>query len=152
MTDTRNSPTDEAADGFSPEEREAMKERARELKAASRKSRGSKIDGEKDVLAKIAELDGTDRAIAQRLHEIVAETAPQLAPKTWYGMPGYAKDGKIVVFLQAAGKFKTRYATLGFNDLATLDDGPMWATSFAITSLTSEVERRIVDLIRKAVD
>jgi uncharacterized protein YdhG (YjbR/CyaY superfamily) len=138
--------------GFTAEERDAMKERARELKAETRRgSRAAKADGEADVLAKIGEMQGSDRAMAERLHAIVRETAPGLAPKTWYGMPAYAKDGKVVCFFQSAQKFNARYATFGFNDTASLDDGAMWATSFALTDLTPKEEERIVALLKKAV-
>jgi uncharacterized protein YdhG (YjbR/CyaY superfamily) len=137
------------SEGFTAEERAAMKERAQELKASSRK--GARADGESDVLAKIAEMPEPDRSLAQRVHELVREHAPDLAPKTWYGMPAYARDGKIVCFFQSAAKFKARYATLGFNDEARLDDGAMWATSFALTELTAAEEKKIVALVKKAV-
>ena len=132
--------------GFTAEERAAMRERARELKAAS-----SKEDAERDVLAKIAEMPKADRVIAQRLHEIVKAVAPDLAPRTWYGMPAYAKDGKVVCFFQSAGKFKSRYATLGFSDRANLDDGAMWPTAFALKKLTRADEKRIAALVKQAV-
>jgi uncharacterized protein YdhG (YjbR/CyaY superfamily) len=131
---------------FTDEERAAMQERARELKAAA-----AGADGESAVLAKVAEMSGADRAMAERLHAIVKATAPSLAPKTWYGMPAYAKDGKVVCFFQSAQKFKSRYATLGFSDTARLDDGAMWPTAFALKELTAAEEARIVALIRKAV-
>jgi uncharacterized protein YdhG (YjbR/CyaY superfamily) len=138
--------------GFTEEERAAMKERASELKAEARRgSRGKKADGESDLLAKVAEMSEPDRAMAERLHVIVKETAPELAPKTWYGMPAYAKDGKVVCFFQSADKFKARYATLGFNDTANLDDGAMWPTSFALKALTAAEESTIRDLVKKAV-
>jgi uncharacterized protein YdhG (YjbR/CyaY superfamily) len=144
--------TDAAADGFTEEERAAMKERARELKAEGRRgSRKGKADGEADLLAKIAEMPPADRALAERLHAIVTATAPQLAPKTWYGMPAYARDGKVVLFFQSAHKFKSRYATLGFSDEARLDDGAMWPTSFALTELTAAEEERVVALVARAV-
>jgi len=137
---------------FTDEERAAMKERARELKAQARRgSRTAKADGEHDVLAKIAEMQGLDRAMAERLHAIIKATAPTLSPKTWYGMPAYAKDGKIVCYFQSAQKFNSRYATFGFNDTANLDDGAMWATSFALTELTPKEEARIAALVKKAV-
>ena len=123
-----------------------MRERARELKAQARKA-----DGESAVLAKIAEMPGPDRAMAKRLHEIVNASAPALSPKTWYGMPAYAKDGKVVCFFQSAEKFKSRYATLGFSDEANLDDGAMWPTSWALTELTTADEARIGALVKKAV-
>jgi uncharacterized protein YdhG (YjbR/CyaY superfamily) len=132
--------------GFTDEERAAMKERAQELKAAA-----DKADGESAVLAKIAEMKGPDRAMAKRLHAIVKASAPALSPKTWYGMPAYAKDGKVVCYFQSAQKFKSRYATFGFNDTANLDEGAMWPTSFALTELTATEEARISALVRKAV-
>src|SRR5918999_5190345 len=125
---------DEKYDGFSAEERAAMKERAKELKGSKRRS--GKKDGESDVLAKIAEMPEPERGLAQRFHEIVKATAPDLAAKTWYGMPAYAKGGKNVCFFQAASKFGTRYSTIGFEEAANLDDGTMWATGFAITEMT----------------
>ncbi len=132
--------------GFTAEERAAMKERAKELKAEK-----SRADGESDVLAKIAEMPESDRNMAERIHAIIKASAPTLAPKTWYGMPAYAKDGKIVCFFQSAAKFNARYATLGFNDTANLDDGAMWPTSFALKALTPTEEARISDLVKKAV-
>jgi uncharacterized protein YdhG (YjbR/CyaY superfamily) len=146
----RNVVDDPANTGFTAEERAAMQERARELKAASR-SRGRKADGESDLLAKIAEMPGPDRAMAERLHAVITASAPMLQPKTWYGMPAYARDGKVVCFFQAADKFKSRYATFGFSDEATLDDGAMWPTSFALTELTAADEARIAALVKKAV-
>ena len=138
------------SNGFTAEERAAMKERARELKAEARASR-NKADGERDVLAKIAEMPGPDRAMAKRLHSIVKASAPALSPKTWYGMPAYAKDGKIVCFFQSAHKFKSRYATFGFSDAANLDKGAMWPTSFALKELTAADEAKISALVKKAV-
>ncbi len=126
-----------------------MKERARELKAAGAKK--GKADGEGDVLAKIAEMPEPDRAMAERLHAIVKASAPALSPRTWYGMPAYAKDGKVVCFFQSAQKFKTRYATLGFSDKANLDEGAMWPTAFALTELTAAAEARIAALVKQAV-
>ena len=123
-----------------------MKERARELKAAK-----SRADGEADLLAKIAEMPKADRVIAERIHAIVTSSAPGLSPKTWYGMPAYAKDGKVVCFFQSAAKFKSRYATFGFNDAAKLDDGAMWPTSFALKELTAADETKIAALVKKAV-
>lgn len=137
--------------GFSEEERAAMKERAREMKAEARANKG-KADGESDVLAKIAELPEPERTMATRLHEIIKENAPSLSPKTWYGMPAYAKDGKIVCFFQSAQKFTTRYATLGFNDTAKLDDGEMWPVAFALKELNAKSEAKIIALVKKAVD
>ncbi len=151
MTDTKNSA--KTAPGFTDEERDAMKERAKELKASTRRS-GSKTaqaDAEADVLAKIAEMADPDRVLAERLHAIVKDTAPELAPRTWYGMPAYAKDGKVVCFFKPAQKFKVRYAELGFNDAARLDDGAMWPTAYALAELTSDVEARIAELVKKAV-
>jgi uncharacterized protein YdhG (YjbR/CyaY superfamily) len=136
--------------GFTDDERAAMKERARELKAEARVDK-SRAEGESDVLAKIAEMRGPDRALAKRLHAIVKASAPALSPKTWYGMPAYAMDGKVVCFFQSAEKFKTRYATLGFSDEANLDDGAMWPTAFALTKLTAADEARIGALVKKAV-
>jgi uncharacterized protein YdhG (YjbR/CyaY superfamily) len=131
--------------GFTDEERAAMKERARELKAEA-----AKADGESAVLAKIAEMRGRDRAMAKRLHAIVKASAPDLSPKTWYGMPAYARDGKVVCFFQSAEKFKARYATLGFSDEANLDKGAMWPTSFALKELTAAEEAKIGALLKKA--
>jgi uncharacterized protein YdhG (YjbR/CyaY superfamily) len=138
------------AKGFTPEERAAMKERARELKAEARANK-SRADGESDVLAKIAEMRGPDRAIAKRLHAIVKASAPALSPKTWYGMPAYAKDGKVVCYFQSAQKFNSRYATFGFSDEANIDEGAMWPTSFALKELTAADEARIGALVKKAV-
>jgi uncharacterized protein YdhG (YjbR/CyaY superfamily) len=143
--DTQNS------GGFSDAERAAMKERAKEMKAEARASK-DKAQGESDVLAKIAEMAEPERDMAARLHEIIKANAPALTPKTWYGMPAYANaDGKIVCFFQSAGKFDARYATLGFNDAAKLDDGNLWATSFALKALNADEEARIVALVKKAV-
>ena len=136
--------------GFTDEERAAMKERARELKAEARASK-DKAAGESDVLAKIAEMPEPERAMATRLHEIIKASAPALSPKTWYGMPAYAKDGKVVCFFQSAEKFKSRYATFGFSDEANLDEGTMWPTSFALKELTAVEEARISALVKKAV-
>ncbi|MFB7935688.1 iron chaperone [Streptomyces sp. NPDC127049] len=128
-----------------------MKERAKELKAGkARTSRAKAADGEADLLAKVAEMPDEDRVLAEGIHALVKKVAPDLTAKTWYGMPAYAKDGKVVLFFQSAGKFKARYATLGFNDAATLDDGDMWPTSFALTALTPAVASRIEALIEKA--
>ena len=139
-----------AKKGFTKEEQAAMKERAKELKAEARANK-KREEGEKDLLEKIAEMSEPDRSMAQRLHEIITETAPDLWPKTWYGMPAYARDGKVVCFFQSAEKFSARYATLGFNDTANLDDGAMWPTAFALKELTSTEEERIVALVKKAV-
>jgi uncharacterized protein YdhG (YjbR/CyaY superfamily) len=144
--------TGKASQGFSDEERAAMKERVQELKAAARRSpRAHKADEESDVLAKIADMPQPDRAMAERLHAIIRATAPALSPKTWYGMPAYAKDGNVVCFFQSGQKFKTRYATFGFSDQANLDEGAMWPTSFALTELTSAEEATIGALVKKAV-
>jgi len=132
--------------GFTDEERAAMKARARELKAEARAA-----DGERDVLAAIAELPEPDRAMAERLHAIIKASAPALSPRTWYGMPAYALDGKVVCFFQSGQKFKTRYATLGFSDKANLDAGAMWPTSFALKELTAAAEKKIGALVKKAV-
>jgi uncharacterized protein YdhG (YjbR/CyaY superfamily) len=135
--------TDKTAKGFTDEERAAMKERARELKANA--------DGEGEVLAKIAEMPEADRTMAERLHAIVKASAPALSPRTWYGMPAYAKDGNVVCFFQSAGKFKTRYATFGFSDKANLDEGDVWPVAFALKELTAAAEARIGALVKKAV-
>jgi len=140
-----------ASNGFTHEERAAMAERARELKSAARRGPGAAKDGERDVLAKIAELSEPERAMAERLHALILASAPTLSPRTWYGMPAYAKDGNVVCFFQSAQKFKTRYATLGFSDRANLDDGAMWPTSFALKELTSADEARIRALVKRAV-
>jgi uncharacterized protein YdhG (YjbR/CyaY superfamily) len=155
--DTRKSaksatPIDKKSKGFTDEERAAMKERAQELKAEVRRGpRAVKADGESAVLAKIAEMPESDRAMAERLHAIIKASAPTLSPKTWYGMPAYAKDGKVVCYFQSAQKFKSRYATFGFNDTANLDEGAMWPTSFALKALTATEEARIGALVKKAV-
>ena len=132
--------------GFTDEERGAMKERVKELKAAA-----DKADGESDLLAKIAEMPERDRAMGKRLHAVIKASAPALSPRTWYGMPAYAKDGKVVCFFQSAQKFKTRYATLGFSDAANLDEGAMWPTAFALKELTAAEEKKIAALVKKAV-
>jgi uncharacterized protein YdhG (YjbR/CyaY superfamily) len=137
----------ETSEGFTAEERAAMKERAQELKAGSKKA-----DGENALLAKIAEMPEPDRTMAERLHAIIKASAPALAPKTWYGMPAYANnDGKVVCYFQSADKFKARYATFGFNDVANLDEGAMWPTSFALKELTAEGEAKIAELVKRAV-
>ena len=138
--------------GFTDEDRAAMKERAKELKAEARRGpRAGKADGERDVLAKIAEMSEPDRGMAKRLHAIIKASAPALSPKTWYGMPAYAKDDKIVCFYQSAQKFNARYATFGFNDTANLDEGAVWPVAFALTELTAADEARIAALVKKAV-
>ena len=142
----------DATEGFSAEERAAMKERLREQRAASRRTKPQSPEaGEQEVLEKIAEMPEPDRALAERVHTIVRAAAPQLVPRTWYGMPAYSKDGDVVCFFQPASKFKARYATLGFSDKANLDDGEMWPTSFAIARLTAADEARMVALVTQAV-
>jgi hypothetical protein len=145
--------TTKKSGGFTADERAAMQERARELKSEARRATGAKTndDGESDVLAKIAEMKGSDRAMATRIHALIRAAAPSLSPRTWYGMPAYAKDGKVVCFFQSAAKFKARYATLGFSDQASLDDGAMWPTSFALKELNAAAEKRIVALVKMAV-
>jgi uncharacterized protein YdhG (YjbR/CyaY superfamily) len=155
MSDTqksakRTTATGKTFEGLTAEERAAMKERTQELKAEARATK-DKADGESAVLAKIAEMPEPDRALGERLHAIIKASAPALSPKTWYGMPAYAKDGKVVCFFQSAHKFKSRYATLGFNDTANLDEGAMWPTSFALMELTAADEARIGALVKKAV-
>jgi uncharacterized protein YdhG (YjbR/CyaY superfamily) len=158
MADTRQPKANRTTRGasneaFSDEEKEAMRERAREVRRERTGSKGGKrADGEADVLARIAEMPAPDRVLAERIHAIVREVAPELTPKTWYGMPAYARDGKAVCFFQGAAKFKSRYATLGFNDGARLDDGEMWPTAFALVALTPSVEARIAGLVRRAAD
>jgi uncharacterized protein YdhG (YjbR/CyaY superfamily) len=141
---------DEQSKGFTDTERAAMKERAKELKAEARANK-NRAEGERDVLAKIAEMPEPDRTMATRIHAIITASAPALAPKTWYGMPAYARDGKVVCFFQGASKFNSRYATLGFTDAAMLDDGATWPTSFALTELTAAEEEKISALVKKAV-
>ncbi len=149
---TAKTTTAKASETFTDEERAAMKERAREQKAAARRgSRGSKADGEGDVLAKIAEMPEPDRTMAERLHALVKATAPDLSPRTWYGMPAYAKDGDVLCFFQGAAKFKSRYSTFGFSDKANLDEGTMWPASFALAELTAADEERIAALVKRAV-
>jgi uncharacterized protein YdhG (YjbR/CyaY superfamily) len=146
------STTGRASERFTDEERAAMRERAREAKAAARRGpRAATAEGESDVLAKIAEMPESDRAMAERVHAIVKASAPGLSPRTWYGMPAYAKDGNVVCFFQSAQKFKTRYATLGFSDKANLDEGAIWPVAFALKELTADVESRIGALVKKAV-
>jgi uncharacterized protein YdhG (YjbR/CyaY superfamily) len=150
-TGTPQSPrtTRKASKGFTDEEQAAMRDRAQELKATGR--RGNRADGESDVLAKIAGMPEPDRAMAERLHAIIKASAPALSPKTWYGMPAYAKDGNVVCFFQSAQKFKTRYATFGFSDKANLDEGAMWPAAFALKELTAAAEARIAALVKRAV-
>lgn len=142
---------DKTSEAFSDEERAAMKERAQELKSARRGSDAGKVDGERDLLTKIAEMNEQDRHLAERIHAIVKANAPDLSPRTWYGMPAYAKDDKVICFFQSTQKFKTRYATLGFSAQARLDDGSMWPTAFALTKLAAADEARIGALVKKAV-
>ncbi len=144
MSETTKKSTKDSK-GFTADERAAMKERAKELKAEAEKA-----DGESTLLAKIAEMAEPDRSMAERLHELVKKAAPDLAPKTWYGMPAYAKDGKIVCFFQSAEKFKARYATFGFSDTANLDDGNLWPTSYALKELTAAEEKKIAALVKQA--
>jgi uncharacterized protein YdhG (YjbR/CyaY superfamily) len=157
MKDTQKPATSTTAagkafEGFTDEERAAMKEHANELKTAARRGpRAAKADGESEVLAKIAEMAEPDRVLAERIHAIVKASAPVLSPRTWYGMPAYAKDGNVVCFFQPAQKFKTRYATCGFSDKANLDEGAMWPTGFALTELTAADEARIGALVKQAV-
>ncbi len=157
MKDTQKSAksttaTDTTFEGFTDEERGAMKERVQEQKAAARRGpRANKADEESAVLAKIAEMPTLDRAMGERLHAVIKASAPALSPRLWYGMPAYARDGKVVCFFQSARKFKTRYATFGFSDDAKLDEGAMWPTAFALTHLTAADEARIGALVKKAV-
>jgi uncharacterized protein YdhG (YjbR/CyaY superfamily) len=157
MNDTRKSAkrttaSDTTYEGFTAEERAAMKDHAQDLKAAARRGpRAGKADLEGDVLAKIAEMTQRDRAMAERLHAVIKANVPALSPRLWYGMPAYAKDGKVVCFFQSAQKFNTRYATLGFSDQANLDDGTMWPTYYALMELTADDEARIAALVKKAV-
>jgi uncharacterized protein YdhG (YjbR/CyaY superfamily) len=144
----RSSATNKQTEGFTAEERAAMKERVKELKKTAR---GGKADGESDVLSKIAEMPEADRVMAERIHAIVKASAPDLSPRTWYGMPAYAKDGKVLCFFRSAQKFKTRYATFGFSDKANLDDGAMWPTDFAVKKVTKTEEARIAALVKQAV-
>jgi uncharacterized protein YdhG (YjbR/CyaY superfamily) len=159
MKDTQKSAksttaTKKKSQGFTDEERAAMKERAQEVKAEARRAQRAKkdkADGERAVLAKIAEMPEPDRAMGERLHAIIKASAPALSPRTWYGMPAYAKDGKVVCYFTPASKFNERYATFGFNDEANLDEGAMWPTSFALTELTAADEARIAALVKRAV-
>jgi len=146
--------TNRKSGGFSDEERVAMRERARELETEARRgprAKLNKVQGKRDVLAKIAAMEERDRAMAERLHAIITASAPELSPKTWYGMPAYAKDGEVVCYFQSAGKFNARYATFGFNDTANLDEGAMWPVAFALVELTAAEEARIGALVKKAV-
>jgi uncharacterized protein YdhG (YjbR/CyaY superfamily) len=155
MKDTQKSAksaiaSDKASEGFTEEERAAMRARAQELKAEARISK-NRAEGERAVLAAIAEMAQPDRAMAERLHAVITASAPALAPRTWYGMPAYAKDGKVICFFQAASKFKVRYATFGFQPDANLDDGSMWPTSFALNELGTTEEATIIELVKRAV-
>ncbi|GLX11240.1 DUF1801 domain-containing protein [Microbispora sp. NBRC 16548] len=151
MSNTAKTTTPEGQkyDGFTEEERDAMKQRAKELKTSAR--RGAKADTESEVLAKIAEMAESDRVIAERLHALIKAQVPDLTAKLWYGMPAYARDGKMICFFQAAAKFKARYATLGFSDEANLDEGAMWPASYALTEMTADVEARIAALLKQAM-
>ena len=150
-TAKRAARTEEPSQAFTEEERAAIKERAEEVRASKRRGRSGTADEASEVLAKIAEMAEPDRSMAERVHAVITAAVPGLTPRTWYGMPAYAKDGKVVCFFQNAGKFKARYATLGFNDAAKLDDGEMWPTAFALTTMTDAVEERIGALVKRAV-
>jgi len=144
--------TNKEIEGFTDEERAAMKERVQEIKATARRSpRADKVDGESEVLAKIDEMLEPDRSMARRLHVLIKTSVPALSPKTWYGMPAYAREGKVVCFFQSAQKFKTRYSTFGFSDTASLDEGSLWPVAFALKELTATEEARIITLVKKAV-
>lgn len=149
MAETKTARKGTRYNGFTAEERAAMKERSRELKAAGP---GKKADGESDVLAKIAEMQGTDRVMAERLHALIKASTPELSPRTWYGMPAYAKDDKVLCYFKPAEKFNARYATLGFSDNANLDEGAMWPVEFALTSWTGAEEKRISELVKRAMN
>jgi hypothetical protein len=151
MMDTKKTASGTKFEGFTDEERGAMKDRAQELKATARRGpRAAKTDGDSEVLAKIAEMPEPDRVLGERLHAVITASVPTLVPRLWYGMPAYAKDGKVLCFFQCAQKFKTRYATLGFSDEANLDDGAMWPTAYALTTLTAADEARIGALVKQA--
>ena len=151
MATKQPSRNDTASTRFSDEEKEAMRERAKEAKTEARRAaKGGKGDGQQDLLAKVAEMPESDRVMAERIHAIVTENAPYLAPKTWYGMPAWARNGKVVCFFKAADKFKTRYATFGFEEDAQIDDGTMWPTSWGLTRLTAADEARIAQLVKRA--
>src|SRR3712207_54053 len=151
QTTKRTAGRDTPSETWTDEEGAAMKEQAKELKAAARRGKGGKADGEADVLAKIAEMPEPDRALAERIHALVKANAPDLTPRTWFGMPAYAKDGKVVCYFTPASKFNERYASFGFNATANLDEGNMWPTSFALTTLTGADEKRIAALVKRAV-
>ena len=146
----RTTAIDKTSESFTAEERAAMKERAKELKAEARANK-DKAAGERDLLAKVTEMAELDRAMAERIHAVITASAPELSPKTWYGMPAYAKDGKVVCFFTPAQKFNARYATFGFNDVANLDDGTMWPTAFALTEVTADNAARVGALVKQAV-
>ena len=147
----KTSPTSKKLEGFTAEEKSAMKDRVKEMKAAARHGSGADVDPESEVLAKIAEMGASDRAMANRIHAIVKATAPMLTPRLWYGMPAYSKDDKVLCFFQSGQKFKTRYATLGFSDKSNLDEGDVWPVVFAIKELTPSAEARIAALLKKAI-
>ena len=152
MTDKSGTATRKASATFTDEEKDAMRERAREAKNQSRRDpKAARAEGERDVLAKIAEMPGPDRVMAERLHAVITASAPGLTPRTWYGMPAYAKDGKVICFFKPASKFGSRYATLGFEDAALIDDGPMFPTSFGLKELTKTDEAKVAELVKKAV-
>ncbi|MGQ0608689.1 MAG: iron chaperone [Chloroflexota bacterium] len=152
MADTKKTATrDTSSEEWTKEERAAMKEHAAELKKARGRGKASKADGEADVLEKIAEMPESDRSMAERIHSIVKESGPDLVPRTWYGMPAYSKDGKVLCYFQSADKFKARYATFGFDQAANLDKGSMWPTSWALTKLTAADEKQLAELVKKAV-
>ena len=148
MAETKTARKGTRSDGFTAEERAAMKERSRELKAGAR---GKKADGESDVLAKISEMQEPDRVMAERLHALIKAGTPELSPRTWYGMPAYARDDKVLCYFKPAAKFKMRYATLGFSDKANLDDGAMWPVEFALVAWTDGEEKRVGELLKRAV-
>ena len=152
MSDTQKSDKDKTYEGFTAEERDAMKQRAKELKAGARRGpRAAKADGEGEVLAKIAEMQEPDRVMAERLHAVIKASVPGISPRLWYGMPAYAQGSNMICFFQPAQKFKTRYATLGFSDKANLDEGTMWPNAYALTELTAADEARISELVKRAV-
>jgi uncharacterized protein YdhG (YjbR/CyaY superfamily) len=155
MTDTKSAKGSKArattTEVWTDEERAAMQEHVKDMKKSARRGKATEADGEADLLEKVAEMPPSDRAMAERIHAIIKETAPDLESRTWYGMPAYARDGKVVCFFQPAIKFKARYATLGFNDAATLDDGSMWPTSWALTKLTPADEKQVAQLVKRAV-
>jgi uncharacterized protein YdhG (YjbR/CyaY superfamily) len=147
----KSSATSKKLEGYTPEEKSAMKDRVKEMKAAARRGSGADVNPESEVLAKIAEMAASDRAMANRIHAIVKATAPMLTPRLWYGMPAYSKDDRVLCFFQSGQKFKTRYATLGFSDKSNLDEGEVWPVAFAIRELTPEAESKIAALIKRAI-